>query len=215
MPSNYIGNPANNPTAIQLPSDGDGPLTVSDVNPGFEGLADKVEHTMRDRRPIPFGVWRNYRNLIGGSLPAGAVNTPLIMTPGGGTVFPLTASVALPSTMDATKLKVAFCLSLDIEIVAFVAGDNLQVHADALFGPGQAAAVAQEWVSNGGSVITGTARRTISMSGFLQGSIPPLSSPLITSVDVRMVLNRTLVAGSSNYAIYNASLSGFIVRDYV
>jgi hypothetical protein len=42
MPTNYSGNAANNPTQIQIPSDGDGPgIKAADVNAALEGLMDK------------------------------------------------------------------------------------------------------------------------------------------------------------------------------
>ena len=44
MSSTYTGNPANNPSSITIPSDGDGPIKASDVNAGFEGLADKIAY---------------------------------------------------------------------------------------------------------------------------------------------------------------------------
>lgn len=59
MPSNYTGNPNNNPTSIQIPSDGDGAISAADVNPAFEGLADKIEHAMKFRAVLPFAHRRN------------------------------------------------------------------------------------------------------------------------------------------------------------
>lgn len=42
MSSVYTGNPANDPASITIPRDGDGPIKAADVNPAFEGLADKI-----------------------------------------------------------------------------------------------------------------------------------------------------------------------------
>lgn len=43
MSTTYAGNPANYPTSITIPSDGDGPgIKAADVNAGFEGLADRT-----------------------------------------------------------------------------------------------------------------------------------------------------------------------------
>lgn len=43
MPTTEAGDPTNFPTAITIPSDGDGPgIKALDVNAGFEGLADRT-----------------------------------------------------------------------------------------------------------------------------------------------------------------------------
>lgn len=42
MSSTYAGNSANNPASITIPSDGDAPIQVSDVNPAFEGIMDLI-----------------------------------------------------------------------------------------------------------------------------------------------------------------------------
>lgn len=44
MSSTYNGNPANNPTEITIPSDGDGPIKADDVNPAFMGIMDLIRH---------------------------------------------------------------------------------------------------------------------------------------------------------------------------
>lgn len=42
MSTTYTGNPSNDPSAITIPSDGQGPIKAADVNPAFEGLMDKA-----------------------------------------------------------------------------------------------------------------------------------------------------------------------------
>lgn len=44
MSSTYTPNPANNPTSITIPSDGQGPIKAADVNPAFEALADLIAY---------------------------------------------------------------------------------------------------------------------------------------------------------------------------
>lgn len=46
MSTIYTPNPANNPASITIPSDGDAPIKAADVDPAFEGLADKIAYTM-------------------------------------------------------------------------------------------------------------------------------------------------------------------------
>lgn len=52
MPTNYAGNPANNPTSIQIPSDGDGPVQAADVNVALEGLMDRTAYIEALTQPV-------------------------------------------------------------------------------------------------------------------------------------------------------------------
>lgn len=57
MSASYTGNPANNPTSITLPSDGD-LITAASVNTAFEPIIDKIEHDAQvgGQHPLRVGL---------------------------------------------------------------------------------------------------------------------------------------------------------------
>ena len=84
MPSNESGDPTNYPTAITIPSDGDGPgIKAADVNVAFEGLADRTAwlRALAESIGIKVSVFTSSGTYV---VPAGVTNVILIGYGGGG-----------------------------------------------------------------------------------------------------------------------------------
>lgn len=65
MSSAYAGNPSNDPVSITIPSDGDGPgIKAADVNPAFEGLADRTANVKARVILMEAAPALNFREMI-------------------------------------------------------------------------------------------------------------------------------------------------------
>jgi len=123
MPSTYSGSPSF-PTSVTIPSDGDGPIKAADVNPGFEGLADRTVY-LYNRLPAPEeayriessndpGAWTAWKNLqdTGGTINefyeyASELQVPM---PGltSGTVILLDLEIVITTSATACLLALGF-----------------------------------------------------------------------------------------------------------